>query len=327
MPESRAKQWVGYRPEIRVVDCTIRDGGLMNDHKFSDATVRAVYLACCQGGVDYMEIGYRGAERMYKAGEHGKWRFCAEDELKRVVESAGEFAGRTKLSVMADVDRTDVKHDFPKREQSVVSMVRVATYIHQIPAALDLLQEVADLGYETCLNLMALSTVPQDELEGALELMARSPAGALYVVDSNGSLYTEQVKYYVELFAEYAKGTGKEIGIHTHNNQQLAFANSIEAIVRGANLIDSSMMGLGRGAGNCLTEQLVGFLHNPRYHLRPIISCIQHHVEPLKKEFSWGPDIPYMLSGLLNQHPRAAMEFNEGPDRGDYEKFYDKIME
>lgn len=327
MPESRAKQWIGYRPEIRIIDCTIRDGGLNNDHKFGDEVVRGVYLACCQGGVDYMEIGYRGAPRLYKPGEHGKWRFCAEDELKAVVDSAGEYAGRTKLSVMADVDRTDVKNDFQDRAKSVVSMVRVATYIHQIPSALDLLKEVADRGYETCINLMALSTVPQDELEGALELMAKSPANAIYVVDSNGSLYTEQVKYYVELFAGFAKATGKEIGIHTHNNQQLAFANSIEAIVRGANFIDSSLMGLGRGAGNCLTEQLVGFLHNPRYRLRPIVGCVQHHIEPLRKEFTWGPDIPYMLSGLLNRHPRAAMEFNDGPDRGNFEKFYDLIME
>lgn len=326
MAESRAKQWVGYRPEIRIVDCTIRDGGLMNDHRFTDRVVHAVYQACCLGGIDYMEAGYKGDRRLYQGKKDGKWRFCDEDDLKRMVEAAGEAAGRSKVSVMADVDRTDAAALLPK-DQSVITLIRVATYIHQIPAAIELVRRCHDLGYETCLNLMALSTVPLDEVIEALALVAASPADCVYVVDSFGSLYSEQVRYWVELYLAQVGKAGKQVGIHTHNNQQLAFANSIEAIVRGANYIDGSLAGLGRGAGNCPTELLAGFLHNPRYRLRPLISCIQHAVEPLRQEFNWGPDIAYMLSGLYNQHPRAAMEFDEGPHKGDWERFYDLITE
>ena len=85
--------------------------------------------------------------------------------------------------------------------------------------------------------------------------------------------------------------------------------------------------GLGRGAGNCSIELLLGFLHNPKYRLRPILQCIQQHIEPLRKELRWGYDIPYMITGILNQHPRSAMGFNATEDRGDVVKFFDMMVE
>ena len=159
---------------------------------------------------------------------------------------------------------------------------------------------------------MAASTVPESEIEGALELLCDSVVDAIYLVDSFGSFYSEQVHYLVDKYLGFARPRGKTIGMHAHNNQQLAYANTIEAAIKGANLLDSSMAGLGRGAGNCQTELLIGFLHNPRYHLRPVLQCIQEHIEPLRKDLRWGFDIPYMITGLMNQHPRAAMAFNGG---------------
>jgi 4-hydroxy 2-oxovalerate aldolase len=107
----------------------------------------------------------------------------------------------------------------------------------------------------------------------------------------------------------------------------LAYANTVEAVILGANMLDASMAGLGRGAGNCPMELLLGFLHNPKFHLRPVLKCIQDHVEPRREELRWGFDIPYMITGFLNQHPRAAMQFNASEDRGDLVKFYDTIIE
>ena len=95
----------------------------------------------------------------------------------------------------------------------------------------------------------------------------------------------------------------------------------------GANLLDGSMAGLGRGAGNCPIELLIGFLHNPKFHLRPVLQCIQQHIEPLREKLLWGFDIPYMITGLLNQHPRSAMQFNATEDRGDIVKFFDSMTE
>jgi 4-hydroxy 2-oxovalerate aldolase len=316
-----AHKWISYRPEIKVVDVTIRDGGLMNNHRFSDDVVRGVYRACVEAGIDYMEIGYKTSKRIASPDEYGPWKFCDEGDVRRIV---GTNDTPLKLAVMADAERCDYQDDIAPKKDSVIDMVRVATYIHQVPVALAMVQDAHDKGYESSVNVMAASTVPESELEEALALLADSPVDAVYLVDSFGSFYSEQVHYLVDLYLKRARG--KTIGMHAHNNQQLAYANTIEAVIRGANLLDSSMAGLGRGAGNCQTELLLGFLHNPKYHLRPVLQCIQEHIEPLRAELRWGFDIPYMITGMLNQHPRAAMAFNAGNDRGNLVRFFDSMI-
>jgi 4-hydroxy 2-oxovalerate aldolase len=322
--DSPASRWISYRPEIKVLDCTIRDGGLMNNHQFDDQTVKAVYQACVEAGVDYMEIGYKGSRKNIVAGEYGAWKYCAEEDVRRIV---GDKPGATKISVMADAERCDYREDILPKSESVIDMVRVATYISQIPAALDMVKDAHDKGYETCVNLMSVSTVPERELDEGLDLLAGSEADTIYLVDSFGALYSEQVHYLVRKYLHYARAAGKEVGIHAHNNLQLGFANTIEAIVMGANYLDATMAGLGRGAGNCPMELLVGFLHNPKYHLRPVLRCVEETVEPLRARLGWGFDLPYMLCGFLNQHPRAAIKYNAASEKEGIVRFYDTIEE
>lgn len=319
-----AGRWVSYRPEIKIVDCTIRDGGLMNNHKFSDEVFLAVYQACVDGGIDYMEVGYKGSRAIFSDQEHGTWKFSAEDDLRRLI---GDNDTDLKISVMADAERTDYHRDIVPHEESVIDLIRVATYVHQIPVALDMIRDAHEKGYETSVNLMAVSTVQEWELDEALNLLAQSEVDSLYVVDSFGSLYSEQVHYLVHKYLQYAKSTGKQVGMHAHNNQQLAFANTVEAIVKGANMVDGSMAGLGRGAGNCPTESLLCFLHNPKYRLRPVLKCMRDYIEPMRERLRWGFDVPYMLTGMLNRHPRTAMAFNTSDDQGDYVKFFDMVTE
>ena len=317
-------KWISYRPDIKILDCTIRDGGLMNNHFFDDEIVKAVYSACVDAGLDYMEIGYISSKRIFSPAEYGSWKFCTEDDIRRII---GENDTSLKLAVMADAEKSDYHEDILPREQSVLDMIRIATYIHQIPLALDMVKDAHDKGYETTVNLMAVSTVVEKELDEALALLANSEVDTLYIVDSFGSLYSEQIQLLVDKYLGYAEPRGKQVGMHTHNNQQLAFANTIEAVIKGTNILDGSMAGLGRGAGNCPIELLVGFLHNPKLRLRPILRCIQQHIEPLREKLMWGFDAPYMMTGILNQHPRAAMSFNTSGDKGDIVKFFDLITE
>jgi 4-hydroxy 2-oxovalerate aldolase len=239
----------------------------------------------------------------------------------------GDEKGDTKISVMADAERTDYHEDILPCEQSVVDLVRVATYVHQIPTAIDMVKDAHDKGYEATVNLMAISTVQERELDGALEDLAETEASTIVLVDSFGALYSEQIEYLTRKYLSYAKAAGKEVGIHTHNNQQLAYANTVQAVIVGANRLDASIRGLGRGAGNCPMELLIGFLHNPKFHLRPILMCIRDHIEPLQNKLRWGYDIPYMITGNLNQHPRDAIAFNGSEDRQDIVAFYDRMIE
>jgi len=321
---TKVKEWLSYRPDLKVVDCTIRDGGLMNNSQFDDAVVKAVYEACLEAGVDYMEIGYKASKKIFAPSQYGPWRHCNEDDLRRII---GENDTNLKIAVMADAKKTDYKTDILPRDNSVIDMIRVATYIHQLPIAIDMIKDAHDKGYETTANIMAISVAAEHELFESLELLAESEVDAIYVVDSFGHLYSEQVRFFVQKYLEYMSESGKTVGIHAHNNLQLAFANTIEAIAIGANMVDATIGGLGRGAGNCQMELLLGFLHNPKFNIRPILKCLQEHIEPMRAELGWGFDIPYLVTGMLNMHPRTAIEYQASEQSKDYIAFYDSTIQ
>ncbi|MCL5270459.1 MAG: aldolase catalytic domain-containing protein [bacterium] len=317
-------KWVTFRPDIKIHDCTIRDGGLINQHCFDDEFVKAVYDTLVAAGVDYMEMGYKADKKIFSPAEFGKWKFSDEDDIRRVV---GDNATSLKLSVMADAERTDYHTDILPKDHSVIDCIRVATYIHQIPAALDMVKDAHDKGYETTLNLMAISQVQDRELTDALDAIVQSPVNSIYVVDSFGALYSEQIHYLILTYLRAVEGTHIDVGIHAHNNQELAYANTIEALIVGASRLDATIMGMGRGAGNCPLELLIGFLKNPKFHQRPVIQCIRDHFVPLRQKIEWGYMIPYMITGQLNTHPRTAIKMRAGDHPDDYLAFYDQMVE
>lgn len=315
---------ITYRPDIKVVDCTLRDGGLVNNFGFEDNLVQSIYKSLIASGIDYMELGYKASKKIFAVSEFGRWKFCDEDVIRKI---AGENDSDLKLSVMADAERTDYKEDILPKGQSIIDLIRIATYIHQIPSALDMIKDAHDKGYETSINLMAVSTVNENELEEALALLSESEVDIIYIVDSFGSFYPENIRHLAQKFLHYAKAADKMTGIHSHNNQQLAFANTIEALTLGVSYLDSTIQGFGRGAGNCNTELLLGFLKNPKYNIRPILKCIAEDFLSLKQSCSWGFEIPYMLTGQLNRHPRAAIKYLGEKDNTNYTSFYDSLID
>ncbi len=323
---SETAPWITYRPELKVLDCTIRDGGLINKHQFTDETVRAVYDTCLEAGIDAMEVGYKNSPKPFPKSEYGPWRHCDEADLNRVF--AGHDLERTglKLCAMADAGKSDYREQIVPRNESVLDMIRVAFYAHQVSEAVQMIEHCHNLGYDTCANLMAVSNIEDVEIDTVLAAIRNTPAQVMVIVDSFGHLYREQIDRLYKKYAAALEGTGKEIGIHAHNNQQLAFANTIEAIILGSNRVDATMFGLGRGAGNCHMELLLGFLRNPKFKLRPVIKLIQEHILPLKQQIDWGPSIPYNIAGQMNLHPRDAMEFREGGKPDDFLAFYDEIV-
>jgi 4-hydroxy 2-oxovalerate aldolase len=317
--------WITYRPELKVLDCTIRDGGLVNRHQFSDDLVRAVYQTCLAAGIDYMEVGYKNAPRLFAQQEFGPWKFCDEADLNRLFGGHDDEKSGLKLAIMADAGKSDWREQIVPRSESVLDMIRVAFYAHQVSEAVQMLEHAHAMGYETSANLMAVSGITETEIDTVLDAIAPSPAGVMVIVDSFGHLYREQIDMLYRKYEKAMKGSGKEIGMHAHNNMQLAFANTIEAIILGANRVDATMLGMGRGAGNCPMELLLGFLRNPKFQLRPVLQLLRDHIVPLREKLDWGPLIPYNITGQLNLHPRAAIEFLDGEERGEYVKFYDQM--
>lgn len=245
------------RSDIRVLDATIRDGGLVNNFMFSDDFINALYRTNVKAGVDYMEFGYKASKELFDVNKFGKWKFCDEESIREIV---GDNNSDMKISVMADVGRCDYKKDIIDKKDSVIDMIRVATYVHQMPAAIEMIEDAKAKGYEVTCNIMAISNAKESDIDQALEMVGQSSADGIYIVDSYGALYPEQIRAIADKYTELGEKYGKYIGMHAHNNQQLAFANTIEALSHGVSLLDATMMSMGRGAGNCAMELLLSFL-------------------------------------------------------------------
>lgn len=324
--EKRAKgrTLLSYSPDIKVVDCTLRDGGLVNEFFFTDDFVKELYRANIKAGVDYMEFGYKASKEMFDVNKFGKWKFCEDKDIRAVV---GDNKTDMKIAVMADVGRCDFKKDILNKKDSPIDLIRVATYINTIPAAVEMIEDCTKKGYETTVNIMAISKSNETDLDAALELLGQSSVGTIYLVDSYGSLYPEQARRLADKYLEVAAKYNKKVGIHAHNNQQLAFANTAEVIIMGVSYLDATVSGMGRGCGNCPSELLLGFLKNPKYNINPILNFVEKQIVPLRESgVTWGYDVPYLLTGILNQHPKSAIQFmKEG--RKDYYEFYLELLE
>jgi 4-hydroxy 2-oxovalerate aldolase len=266
-----------------------------------------------------MEFGYKASKDIFDENEFGPWKFCDEDSIRRIV---GDNDSDMKISVMADVGRCNYKRDIINKADSAIDLVRIATYINTIPAAIEMVEHCHNLGYETTVNIMAISNAKEAEIEEALSLIGNSPADGIYIVDSYGALYMEQIEELADKYLNMAEKYNKFVGVHAHNNQQLAFANTIAALTRGVSYLDSTASGMGRGAGNCASEQLLGFLKNPKYDILPILKFLEKHIVPLEESgVVWGYNVPYLITGQMNRHPRSAIAATN-EKRTDYLDFY-----
>ncbi|MGL1902599.1 MAG: aldolase catalytic domain-containing protein [Fibrobacterales bacterium] len=310
-----------YRPEIQVLDCTIRDGGLINNHQFSMDFVKKVFRASSNAGVDYFEIGYKNSKELFSPDEFGPWKFCDDDVVAEVIAGVET---NTKISCMVDIGRVNMD-DVKPASESPVDMMRVACYVKDVDKAIAMATAFDEKGYETAINLMAISKDQGPELEDAFtQLEKESTVQVVNIVDSFGYLNQESMAALVKRAKAVIKT--KEIGVHCHNNQQLAFGNTIQAVIEGANCLDATIYGIGRAAGNCNLELLLGFLKNPKYDLRPILECITNEMLPLREEIEWGYIIPYAVAGIMNEHPRAAMALRESADKDNYREFYESLQ-
>lgn len=302
----------------KILDCTIRDGGLVNNWDFSVEFVQDLYNGLSEAGVEYMEIGYKNSPKLLNATEPNPWRFLDDNFLKEIIPEK-KF---TKLSALVDIGRVDPDDILP-REESILDMIRVACYIREVDKGLELVQMFHDLGYETTLNIMALSSVPEKQLMTAFEMVNNSSVDVVYIVDSFGSLDPRDIEHQVKKFKEMLPN--KQLGIHTHNNMQLAFANTLAALQNGVTFLDASVYGMGRAAGNCHTELLVSYIQKSSYEMKPLLSVIEKHMLEMRQKWEWGFIIPYMISGILNEHPRVAMAYRNSDNRDRFVDFYDQV--
>ena len=200
---------LNYRSDVRVVDATLRDGGLVNNFYFTEEFIRALYFANIKAGVDYMEFGYKADKEMFDVNKFGACKFCDDDFIRTIV---GDNNTDLKIAVMADVGRCNYKNDIHDRTESPVDLIRVATYLHQIPTAVDMIEDAKSKGYEVSCNIMAISNAQESDVKVALDILGQSPVDVFYIVDSFGSLYPEQIARISDMYLDFAAKYNKKVG-------------------------------------------------------------------------------------------------------------------
>lgn len=293
-----------------VLDCTIRDGGYVNNWNFDNRMVREVYRSLSKAGVDYIELGFRGNEKYFDRAKFGTWRFSTEEDLREVIQGINGIP----ICIMGDYGKIDLT-DFDEKKDSVIDLVRIAVHKTNIFNAIKLLEKIKLKGYQVSLQAMAFRGYTQQEKNDLITALKHSDLDFIYIADSYGSFLPNQME---EIFAPFLELPNIKVGFHPHNNLQLAFANTLEAIKLGVNIIDASIYGMGRGAGNLPIEVLISYLGNQskdKYNVIPILNCIDNFFIELKKKYPWGYNLPYMISGIFNLHPYYAKDL---VDRREY---------
>ena len=270
---------------MKLIDCTLRDGGFLTDWHFAPFQVYAMLQAAVDAGVEYFEMGYRNG--MGK----GSFYDCQDPFIGYLTHNINKK--NTKLLVMADAGKSSLRMFIPA-QYSAFAGVRVAFYPHELDKALRLAEGLMDLGYEVFMNPMITSKLTEEHWRKIRNWESLSRIKAIYIADSFGSFLPGDVRNLVARVLSL----GVDAGFHGHNNLQMAVANSYLAYQCGANYIDGTVRGMGRGAGNAPIEIMTGLL--PGYDTIPYCNYIDSYM-PSKDE--WGAFPKYVVGGLNNLHP------------------------
>lgn len=305
--------------KILLLDCTIRDGGYLNNWNFSDEDVIDCYKAATEAGYDYFEIGFRTNKDSLK--NKGKWCYSTEIDINNITEA---YKG-CKIAVMAKMGTVTI-NDFLKKENSNISMVRVliprtttnngiqtSLYNREdIKKAKDFCKQLISYGYEICVNFGCGDIIDKNEISIIASEFHELKIKALYLADTYGGFNHNNIssqlhKFYIE-FNKY--NSEIPFGFHCHNNNEDALYKTINAIYHGCTMIDSCIGGLGRGAGNLKSEQLMSYLYNniSEYinKITPLIIYFDKHILS-KNAYCNNNQIQshpyYMISSVLSLHP------------------------
>ena len=300
--------------KITFLDCTLRDGGYYNKWDFSTTKARSLIEALNKAGVQIIELGYKS---LYNKKEfQGLFRYCNEEYLDFLSkEDAAKYAFMIDVKEFVNegqIDTENLDRYILDTKNSIFSWVRMATHFATVESIPELTSYFKNKGYQVAFNLMGGSLLTREQVKRGAEIATDAAVDVFYVADSFGSFYPEDMRGLVRFIKKHYQGA---LGVHSHDNQGLAYANSLAAIEEGVEFVDGTVTGMGRGAGNMLTEQfLLGYSEkfvDTRFKPDELLPIINEYIEPMKKKHGWGFAYTYMYSGLSNIHPTYCQSLIE----------------
>lgn len=287
---------------MKILDCTLRDGGYYTQWDFPSNVSETYLKSISKLPVDYLEIGYRSTPmKTY----HGEFYYCPP----YVIEKYSQLTDK-KLAIILNEKDVKIEHldELLIPIQSYVKMIRIAIDPKNFTRSLKLAEYIRKMGFEVCLNVMYMSSWENQKDFLAQIKNAEDLADYLYMVDSYGGVYPEDIKRIIDVVKSK---TDIKLGFHGHNNLELALINTLTAIDYGVDIVDSTITGMGRGAGNLKTELLLTTLNRKKglevefNELSKVIDAFT----PLHEEHRWGTSLPYMVSGAYSLPQKDVMEW------------------
>lgn len=293
---------------VRVLDCTLRDGGYVNDWQFDQKSWRNIVKALIESEVDIIELGYLDQRKNRIKGSSIFYDLNGPESILRDLVSSQI---KSRFCVMMDLGKYPVE-ELPQYKGQYISGIRLAFHKEYLVRAAREARKMVEKGFRVYVQPMVTTSYTEDDLRLLAETFNPIKVSAVYIVDSFGLLFKEEFTSLWKSLNEYLR-PGLVLGYHAHNNLQLAYANAIdiiEAMEEGRELlIDASIFGIGRGAGNLNAELLMHYLnvkHKKNYDILPLLECIDNSIEAIYRENAWGYSTAYFLSAAMNCHPNYA---------------------
>lgn len=287
---------------VKLLDCTLRDGGFLNDWNFGYSSIQSIFSRLVKSDIDIIEIGFIDDRR----------KFDINRTINPNTESFDKiFNGQKKRNslIVGMIDYgTCSLENISLSKNSFIDGIRVIFKKKDVKNAIDFCKKIKEKGYKVFVNPVSITTYSDREMLDLIDMVNELNPVAMSLVDTYGLLHKDRLfKYFYLLDNNLNKNIG--IGYHSHNNFQLAYSNAIELLNLKTNrtiILDSSLYGMGKSAGNCNTELLAMYLNtniNKKYDMPEILNAIDLEILKYLKQFEWGYQITYYLSALNDCHP------------------------
>jgi 4-hydroxy 2-oxovalerate aldolase len=294
---------------VKLLDCTLRDGGYYNSWDFDVSLVQGYLKAMGEISVDYVELGLRGFK---KDGFKGACAYTSDHFINSLKVPKGLHIGvmvnASELVKYPGGIEKALSELFVPSSDSPVSLVRIACHVHEFIQVLPAAMWLKNKGYTVGFNLMQIADRSVEEIKDLAQAANQYPLDVLYFADSLGSLSPYTTAKIIQTIREYWKGP---LGIHTHDNMGNALTNSLRAVEEGVTWIDGTVTGMGRGPGNAKTEYLAIELEEHRQvdcNLTPLMKLIEGYFKPMQNRCGWGTNTFYYLAGKYGIHPTYIQE-------------------
>lgn len=289
---------------MQILDCTLRDGGYVNNWCFGEKTIREILKKLSDAHIDIVECGFL-SEAEY---DLDRTVFNHTSQISKLLPHDSDC----RYVAMVALGEKEISYEkISRREETSISGIRLTFHKHEKERAFDYAQDLMEKGYQVFIQPVGTCTYSDKELLELVEKVNLLKPYAFYIVDTLGTITGKELMRLFQL-VDNNLNAGIELGFHFHNNLQLSFANAqdlIQLFTKRNIIIDASVLGMGRGAGNLCTELITQYMNenlDSVYNVTALLEIVDNYLMQIKQKHPWGYTIPYYIAAVHKCHPNYA---------------------